>query len=175
MTTPLPVTRGCASWAGNLSEPLPESKNYSYRKIVILLPAYGVYLHTLPEHKRALASGPWPSRPEGRRKEGGCTPLALSMSSALLPLPIPIKTCSQPCLTPVLPASGEPGPGCGGVQAGAQALLSDAVPSAAGSSWWLSCHGIGRDRLFGILPHPLNMLSAWHVRTHPQSIVFSRC
>lgn len=167
VTPPLPITGGCASWAGIPSlEPFPEPTDYSYRKIVIqkfpVTLAHGACMaHT------SNTGGPWGLARGPRAKgtqEGGCTPLAPRMPLAPPPLPISIKNCSA--------ALREAWPGARvGFRPVARALLSDLRPvgyrlrlEAGVPSHW---EGTGCARS---LTHPLNMLRAWHGRIHPQII-----
>lgn len=110
--------------------------------------------------------GPWGLArclplPPGQRDTGrGLPPLALSMPSALLPLPISIKNCSA------APPEAWTGAGVGFSLAAQGPVLRCCAPSAPGSGWRLGCHRAVRDRL----THPLNMLSVWHVRIRPRNV-----
>lgn len=126
VTPPLPITGGCASWAGIPSlEPFPEPTDYSYRKIVIQkFPITLAHGACMPAHTRRTQEGlgVWPVAPWAKgTQEGGCTPLAPRMPLAPPPLPISIKNCSA--------ALREAWPGARvGFRPVARALLSDLRP-----------------------------------------------
>lgn len=117
-------------------------------------------------------SGLWPPRSEGHGE--ALHPAGPEHVLALLSLPISIKSCSQPCLTPVLPACPGAGGGDGGCSGWCPGLLSDAAPSwplAQAGGWATMTLG---QAVLGTRTQSLNMAKCL-AHKHTRTTLRTRC